>query len=188
MKLYIMRHAQAEAGAQMNPTRRLTAIGKDQAHLMGRWFKRQSEKPEIVIQSSFKRSQQTAKRVAEELDCPIITSPGIDPDGNPESAWITIKTIGAEQKAEYVLAVSHGPLVELLLAHLTGSPLARQFHFAHAAIAHFATTSGNRGIMHWMVTPNVVARDEDELDLVTSDLHGVIEASLRVAEEALLID
>jgi len=38
------------------------------------------------------------------------------------------------------------------------------------------------------VTPNVVARDEDELDLVTSDAHGVIEASLRVAEEALLID
>jgi len=187
MKLYIMRHAEAESGAQLDPTRKLTSLGKDQVHMMGKWFKRQVEKPEIVIQSNFKRSQQTAKRVAEILDCPIITSGAIDPDGTPEAAWLEIKLIGEQQKADYVLAVSHGPLVELLLAHLTGSPLYRQFHFAHAAIAHFEATKGNRGILHWLVTPNVVARDEDELDLVTSDAHATIEAALRVAEEALLL-
>jgi hypothetical protein len=38
--------------------------------------------------------------------------------------------------------------------------------------------------LHWMVTPNVVARDEDELDDVTSDL---AEAAIEIAAAALAI-
>ncbi len=47
------------------------------------------------------------------------------------------------------------------------------------------TTAGKRGIMHWMVTPNVVARDEDELDLVTSEAQAAVEAALDLVEAVL---
>lgn len=185
VKLYIGRHAQAEDGPQLDPTRKLTKTGKRQAKMMGKWFKRQAEKPELVIESNFKRSHQTAKRIAKKLDCPITRSGAIDPDGTPEVAWQAIKDIAAKSNAKYVLAITHGPLVEKLLSHLTGSPLPQQFHFAHGAIAHMETTNGSRGILHWLVTPNVVARDEDENDIVTSEALELVEASIALVEAVL---
>jgi hypothetical protein len=41
-----------------------------------------------------------------------------------------------------------------------------QIHFAHAAVAHIDPETDK---LHWIVTPNTVARDEDEADVVTSD-------------------
>jgi phosphohistidine phosphatase SixA len=154
--------------------------------MMGRWLKRQTEKPEIVVESNFQRSRSTAKRFAKQLDVPLIRSGFLDPENDPSQAWSELKRLATANKVTSLIAVSHGPLVEKLLAHLTGSPLPQQFHFAHGAVAHFETTSGNRGILHWIVTPNTVARDEDELDLVS---HDVAEAAIAVAEAALeLVD
>lgn len=185
MKLYVMRHAEAEYGLQMDPTRHLTDTGKRQAKMMGRWLKRQTEKPEIVVESNFQRSRSTAKRVAAQLEVPLIRSGFLDPENAPENTWSELKRLATANKVTSLIAVSHGPLVEKLLAHLTGSPLPQQFHFAHGAVAHFDTTSGNRGILHWIVTPNTVARDEDELDLVTND---VAEAAILIAEASLALD
>ena len=182
MKLYIMRHAEAEDGAQMDPTRHLTDTGKRQAKMMGKWLARQTEKPEIVVESNFQRSRSTAKRVARQLDVPLIRSGFLDPENHPENTWMEMKRLATANKVTSLIAVSHGPLVERLLSHLTGSPLPQQFHFSHGAVAHFDTTNGHRGILHWIVTPNTVARDEDELDLVT---HDVAEAAIAVAEAAL---
>ncbi len=182
-----MRHCDAESGEQLDPTRELTDLGKRQAKMMGKWLSRQTEKPELVIESNFKRSQQTAKRVAKQLDVPIIRAGqgAIDPDGTPEKAWEEIKRIGKEQNAKYVVAITHGPLTGSLLAYLTGSTLPQQFHFAHGAVAHFTTTSGKRGVMHWLVTPNTVSRDEDELENVTAGALGAIKAALRIADACL---
>lgn len=182
MKFYLARHAEAESGAQMDPTRQLTDTGKRQAKMMGKWLNRQTETPALVVESNFHRSRATAKRIAKQLDVPLIRSGFLDPENHPEQTWQEMKRLATANKVESLIAVSHGPLVEKLLCYLTGSPLPRQFHFAHAAIAHFDTTSGGRGVMHWMVTPNVVARDEDELENVTND---VAEAAIAIAEAAL---
>jgi phosphohistidine phosphatase len=178
VKFYLQRHAEAESGMQMDPTRELTETGHQQAKLMAKWIKRQGIKPDLLLQSNFKRSQQTAKRVEHRLDIEPITTHLLDPDTDPEICWDGIKAYGKD----VVLAVTHGPLVEKMLAYLTGSPLPRQFHFEHGAIAHFTTTTGKRGVMHWLVTPNVVARDEDEQDLVTSDVTRTVEAALDLVE------
>lgn len=187
MKLYIMRHAEAEWGPQMDPTRKLTDTGKAQAKMMGKWLARQTEQPEIVVQSNFRRSQSTAKRVAKQLDVPILTNGCLDPERDPEQTWSELKRLATREGVQSVIAVAHGPVVEKLLSHLTGSPLPQQFHFAHAAVAYFETTGGNRGILHWLVTPNVVARDEDEMKLVTHDAHATVEAALAIAESAVLL-
>lgn len=139
MKLYLMRHAEAEFGEQMDPTRKLTDTGKQQAKMMGKWLSRQTEKPEILVQSSFHRSKSTAKRVNKQLDIPLISSPALDPDSSPEATWAALRKIAANNNAKSVIAISHGPLVEKLLAMLTGTPSCSQFHFAHGAIAHFDT-------------------------------------------------
>jgi phosphohistidine phosphatase SixA len=188
MKLFIMRHAEAESGMQMDPTRKLTDTGKRQAKMMSKWLARQDiEKPDIVVHSSFQRAISTAKRVAKHLDVPMVQAYNgtLDPDGHPEKTWTDLKKIARDNQAKSLIAVTHGPLVEKLLAYLTGAPLPQQFHYAHAAIAHLETTNGARGILHWLVTPNVVARDEDELQNVTHDAHATIEAALSIAELAV---
>ena len=42
------------------------------------------------------------------------------------------------------------------------------------------TGYGARGVLHWMVSPNTVARDEDEMENVTSDITRVVEAAIQV--------
>ena len=182
MKLYFGRHAEAESGAQMDPTRKLTDTGKRQAKMMGKWLTRQVEGPCIVVQSNFHRSRSTAKRYAKQLDVEPITSGFLDPENDPANTWTELKRLATANKVQNVVAVSHGPLVEKMLAHLTGAPLPQQFHFAHAAIAHFDTTSGNRGILHWLVTPNVVARDEDEQENVVRE---ALQTALALADAAV---
>jgi phosphohistidine phosphatase len=268
MKLYLMRHAQAEYGEQMDPTRKLTPTGKKQARMMGKWLNRQTDKPDLVLESNFHRSHATAKRIAKRIDAPVVRTGKLDPDSSPESAWREIRKQAALAKVQNVIAVTHGPLVEKITAMLIGAPSFSQIHFAHGAVAHFDTVrpiteakgeyvydeveqkrlilgsggasgvncefceeaadrgwidmddvfegpdgdvdesplhpncdctveqatrrvrvyeSGRREAMyedgpgaffHWMVTPNTVARDEDEQDLVT-------EAALQLAAAAI---
>jgi len=141
MKLFLMRHAEAETGEQMDPTRKLTDTGKRQAKMMGKWLDRQDIKMPIVLQSNFHRSQSTAKRVAKQIDAPVITTGRLDPEVSPEVAWREIRKLAAANRAQSVVAISHGPLVEKLLAFLICAPTISQLHFAHGAIAHFDTTA-----------------------------------------------
>lgn len=141
MKVFVQRHAEAEWGEQMDPTRELTPTGKRQAKMMAKWLARQADAPTLVLQSNFKRSQDTAKRMAKKLEAPVITTGRLDPEVSPEIAWREIKKIAAQKKVSAVLAITHGPLVEKLLAMLVGAPSISRFHFAHAAIAHFDTVA-----------------------------------------------
>lgn len=264
-----MRHAQAEFGDPIDPTRKLTDTGKAQAQMMGKWLARQADVPTLILQSNMKRSQSTAKRVNWKLDVPVITTYGLDPDTSPELAWRIIRRLGFENHSKAVLVITHGPLIEKLFCSLIGCPSTSMIHFAYGAIAHFDTLppllaeaageytydeveqkrwvlgpGGASGVncedceeaadrgwvdmdevfgpedlddapmhpncecppceqktrrvrvyesgfreavsddnpfrayFHWLVTPNTVARDEDEQDIVT-------EAALAIAEVAL---
>jgi phosphohistidine phosphatase len=269
--IFLQRHAEAEIGPQMDPTRKLTDTGRKQSILMGKWLSRQSDAPQLILQSNMKRSQSTAKRVNRKLDVPVITTGALDPEVSPELAWRIIRKLAFENHVKSVLAVSHGPLVERLLCYLIGCPSTSLLHFAHGAIAHFDTlpplttieeatgeytydeqemkrwvlgSGGASGVncedceeaadrgwvdmdevfgpddvddapmhpncdctveqktrrvrvyesglreavsdenpfrayFHWLVTPNTVARDEDEMDAVT-------EAALAIADSVLL--
>lgn len=269
-----MRHCEAESGPQLDPTRKLTDTGRAQSKMMGKWLRRQSDTPSLILQSNMKRSQSTAKRVADKLDVPIVTCGQLDPEVSPELAWRTIRKIATTHNAESILAITHGPLIQKLLCYLIGCPSVTQIHFAYGGIAHFDTlppltvteaageytydeqelkrwvlgdggASGNceeceenadagwidmdatfidseggdiddapahpgctceteqatkrvrvyesgfreavaddnpfRAYLHWIVTPNTVARDEDEMETVTNSM----EAALAIAEAAL---
>ena len=281
-RLYIVRHAQPVDGDQMDPTREITPTGKKQAKMMGRWLEKQVPKHDLLLQSNMQRSQQTAKHIGKKLDLDPITVPSLDPDGKPEDVLADIERLGAGKKS--VVVVSHSPLVQHLVAHMTGMANSSPIHFPHAAVAHleplpaateargdytydeqemkrwnlgdggesgqncetceenadmgwidmddtFLSTdgddidqepahpncdckvefktkrvrvyeSGARAVedeiregypirtvppkqiatLHSLVTPNVVARDEDDLKLVTDDSKAVVEAALLYVE------
>jgi phosphohistidine phosphatase len=176
MKLYLMRHAEAEDGEQLDPTRELTDTGKAQAKLMGKWLHRQADPPELIIESNMRRSIQTAKRVGKRLDVNRLRAGALDPDGEPRKAIRTIRRLAQEHSAASVLAVTHSPLVQAIQQHLTGVD-PEKMYWKHGAISYF----DDDGMFHWMVTPETAARDEDEAEKITVDALEVAEASLAIA-------
>jgi phosphohistidine phosphatase len=272
-KIFVVRHAQPFDGEQMDPTREITETGKKQAKMMGRWLKKQLPPHDLLIQSNFKRSQQTAKHIGKKLDLKPVTSGALDPEATPEQALAAIQELAKGKKS--VVVVSHSPLVQHLVAHLTGMPSSNPIHFPHAAVAHIEPLpprpkvteaqlakrskklreaadsdqtekswvggtcetcqenadagwidmdeqfpSGDDeppahpncnceletrdvqesaregypvkdqparqlGTLHSLVTPNVVARDEDDLKLVTDDSKAVVEAALVYVNAAM---
>lgn len=114
MKLWVLRHGEAEPHANSDAERRLTAHGREQvlrsaAVLLG-------QAPQVILASPYVRAQQTAALVHEALgfSTPVHTVPWLTPDSEPQQVIAELGALGLEQ----VLLVSHQPLVGALIGLL----------------------------------------------------------------------
>ena len=114
MKLWILRHGQAQHQARSDAERELTAEGRQQArssarHLEGRALQR-------ILVSPYIRAQQTADVVQGVLsaDIPRVTVDWLTPDVRPDEALRQIAALELDE----VLLVSHQPLVGSLIGLL----------------------------------------------------------------------
>lgn len=112
MKLWILRHGEAEAHARTDAERNLTERGRAEvlrsaAHLIG-------EPLNAIIASPYVRAQQTARLVREALGFvpDIRTVPWLTPEGSPEQVLAHLEA------EDNVLLVSHQPLVGNLISFL----------------------------------------------------------------------
>lgn len=87
MKLWVLRHGEAESHASSDAQRNLTEHGRQEvlhsaAHLIGQPIS-------AIIASPYVRAQQTAQLVREALGFApeIRTVPWLTPDGNPCKCW-----------------------------------------------------------------------------------------------------
>ncbi|QXI27185.1 phosphohistidine phosphatase SixA [Pseudomonas vanderleydeniana] len=117
MKLWVLRHGQAEPQVSSDAERNLTAHGRQEvlrsaAHLI--------DQPLAAIYASpYVRAQQTAQLVRELLgfEPPIITVPWLTPDSHPARVLEQLDT------ADNLLLVSHQPLVGSLISLLEAGHL-----------------------------------------------------------------
>ncbi|WP_327440114.1 phosphohistidine phosphatase SixA [Pseudomonas donghuensis] len=114
MKLWVLRHGEAEPRAHTDAERRLTAHGREQvlrsaAVLLG-------QPPQVILASPYVRAQQTAALVHEALGFakPVQTVPWLTPDSDPQAVIAELDKLGVEE----VLLVSHQPLVGTLVGLL----------------------------------------------------------------------
>lgn len=114
MRLWVLRHGEAEPRANSDAERRLTAHGREQvlrsaAQLLGC-------APQVILASPYVRAQQTAALVHEALglDKPVQTVPWLTPESDPQQVIAELGRLGVEQ----VLLVSHQPLVGTLMCLL----------------------------------------------------------------------
>ena len=114
MKLWVLRHGEAEPRANTDAERRLTAHGREQvvrsaAQLLG-------QVPQVILASPYVRAQQTAALVHEAMgfDKPVHTVPWLTPESDPQQVIAELDKLGLEQ----VLLVSHQPLVGALVCLL----------------------------------------------------------------------
>lgn len=112
MKLWILRHGEAEAHARTDAERNLTERGRAEvlrsaAHLIGQSLN-------AIIASPYVRAQQTARLVREALGFvpDIRTVPWLTPEGSPEQVLAHLEA------EDNVLLVSHQPLVGNLISFL----------------------------------------------------------------------
>ncbi|MGE7991176.1 phosphohistidine phosphatase SixA [Pseudomonas sp. NPDC089554] len=114
MKLWVLRHGEAEPRANTDAERRLTAHGREQvlrraAHLLGQPL-------QAIIASPYVRAQQTAALVHDTLGFgeQVRTVPWLTPDSDVQQAIAELERLGLE----HVLLVSHQPLVGTLVGML----------------------------------------------------------------------
>ncbi|MCO7634885.1 phosphohistidine phosphatase SixA [Pseudomonas guariconensis] len=114
MKVWVLRHGEAEPRANSDAERRLTAHGREQvlrsaARLLGQPL-------QAILASPYVRAQQTAALVREALGFaePVRTVPWLTSDHDAGQVIGELERLGLEQ----VLLVSHQPLVGTLVGLL----------------------------------------------------------------------
>jgi phosphohistidine phosphatase len=141
MKVWVLRHGEAEGHARSDAERNLTEHGRAEvlrsaAHLIG-------EDISAIIASPYVRAQQTAQLVREALgfEPPIRTVPWLTPDGNPLQVLEKLDT------ADNVLLVSHQPLVGGLISFLQHGHLRQPQPMSTACLAELEGDFPLAGLM-----------------------------------------
>ena len=119
MRIYIMRHGEAESFAKNDQSRALTLQGKAQSQQAAKYLAEHLTESEFTVWvSPYLRAQQTWKTMEASLPTPqqILTQQEITPYGNAESVAEYIKAYLNIEKPESLLLVSHLPLVGYLAA------------------------------------------------------------------------
>jgi phosphohistidine phosphatase len=116
VKLWVLRHGEAQPRANTDAERKLTAHGREQvlhsaARLLGQPL-------QAIVASPYIRAQQTAALVHAALGLaePVYTVPWLTPESDPQQVCTELGHLGLS----HVLLVSHQPLVGslvCLLAH-----------------------------------------------------------------------
>ncbi len=119
MKLYIMRHGEAESQGVSDEKRTLTEYGKTEVLDIAESIK--SINFDVVIVSTFMRAQQTANIIKQHINYnnQTITSDMFCPESEPKKSHDYIDALLIGKSYRNVLIVSHMPLVSFLMAELT---------------------------------------------------------------------
>lgn len=118
MKIFIMRHGEAEHFAQSDAERALTERGRNASVAVAKACVEQGyQQFDKVMVSPYLRAQQTWQEVATEFEAKRIeVSADITPYGDSEEVAEYVNALIEVEKLESVLLVSHLPLVGYLVA------------------------------------------------------------------------
>ena len=126
MKIFIMRHGEAEAVASSDEARHLTEYGRKQSISQGQWLKTHLNSTALSVQkvivSPYVRAQETFELVNLALDNilnDVETWSGVTPYGNATLVADYLSVL-QKQGVESVLLVSHLPLVGSIVSELYG--------------------------------------------------------------------
>ena len=126
MKVFIMRHGEAEVVASSDEARHLTEYGRKQSISQGQWLKTHLNSTALSVQkvivSPYVRAQETFELVNLALDNilnDVETWSGVTPYGNATLVADYLSVL-QKQGVESVLLVSHLPLVGSIVSELYG--------------------------------------------------------------------
>jgi phosphohistidine phosphatase len=127
MKLFLMRHGDAEKRVMAYQERSLTHTGEREADSGGLFLRIAGEKPDVIMHSSQLRSRMTAERVKAAVGSgDLVLREDLEEDSSPEDflASVTNEFAGTKKR---VLAVGHNPFMSYLGALVLMGPKSRVF-------------------------------------------------------------
>ncbi|WP_111641991.1 phosphohistidine phosphatase SixA [Marinimicrobium alkaliphilum] len=148
MKLYILRHGQAEARAASDAERPLTTRGEREVARMIEGVRAELEGLTQLWASPYRRACQSAAIAAEILDLSdTLETELLVPEADPEKLFAQLQVC----EAEAVLLVSHQPLVGRLLDRLCGTE-AGYHTMGTASLARVDTelVAEGLGVLTWL--------------------------------------
>lgn len=116
MKLFLVRHGEAEPYRQQDATRQLTAKGIKQAAWTAQAIAARMQ-PDLLLVSPYKRAQQTLRPLQQLFpDVPVHVVHGITPDDDAAQALAQL----AQYQGQSVVVVCHMNIVAHLASLMTG--------------------------------------------------------------------
>lgn len=131
MKIYLLRHADAEGTRTTDAARGLTELGFDQARAAGRFCVRSGIMPALLLTSPYRRARQTAECVGDALRVAPQTAAFLASGMEPETG---LDELRAYQQLSEVMIVGHQPDLSLLAAALLGLEDAENLAFGKASV------------------------------------------------------
>ena len=131
MKIWILRHGQAEGLAPSDELRALTEEGREEAYLVATQL---ADQPiDAILASPYLRAQQTADIVQKQLQLRwgVATAGWLTPDDDPRRVLDFL----AERAEQNLLLVSHQPLVGQLISLLIDGNRAGHYPMPTAGLA-----------------------------------------------------
>ncbi len=115
-ELILLRHAKSEwkQSELADIDRPLSDRGKKNATKMGRWLKKHTLIPDLILVSSAQRAQQTLRRICSEFSTNVVTVDALYLADLPT----LLQTLSETPPAERVMIIGHNPGLETLFNFL----------------------------------------------------------------------
>lgn len=154
MRLYFLRHAHAEPGAD-DAARPLSPIGDKQCAKLARFLTRADIAFDAVYSSPLLRAVQTAERVLREMDrSPAVKVELVQSLLNESSGFAG--WLQRIPKKEHVLLVGHEPSLAGHVRELLGIQGEEQFTFPKGGLACLETEDGREGKLKFFLSPKIL--------------------------------
>ncbi len=124
MRIWILRHGEAERQTQHDPDRVLTVRGSEDAKAAGVTLSKLISGPLQIFASPYQRAQQTAQAAVLALPDPSVSTVNwLTPDTDPREVVRSLEQVLASEQSPQsdILLVSHQPLVSALIGVLIDS-------------------------------------------------------------------
>ncbi len=159
MKIYILRHAEAEdrGPGVAEGARKLTTEGKRELRAVLRLARDAGVAPEVILASPWTRAVETALAASEALGTEqVIETKSLLPDVLPARIWGEVRSL---RPLKEIMVVGHEPHLSGLAAFLLEAPVAIDMKKAAIVRIDVQDREGPpRGVLKWMVTPKLAGK------------------------------
>lgn len=155
MRIYIMRHGQAEVIAGKDSLRPLTDAGMYESSQVAHWLKSQLPAPlDWILVSPYKRALQTLSAFNAVFPCKNHQQlDELVPEGNAQAVCDYLVALINDEKLDSLLLISHLPLVSFIVEILSPANIAPIFHTAEIACIEYEPDTVI-GELIWMQPPH----------------------------------
>jgi phosphohistidine phosphatase len=159
MKIYILRHAEAEVRGPgiAEGARKLTPEGKRELRAVLRVAHEAGVEPDVILASPWIRAIETATAARDAFGTKqVIETKSLLPDIAASHIWGEIRSL---RPVEEIMVVGHEPHLSRLAAFLLEAPLAIDMKKAAIIRIDVQEREGPpRGVLKWMLTPKLAGK------------------------------